>query len=62
MRIACALSVAAACVAACGDDGGGQTTSDGAVADSPSGGGAWSTGTAVVQGAIQETAAVGVAG
>jgi N-acetylneuraminic acid mutarotase len=61
MRIACALSVAAACVAACGDDGG-QTTIDGAVADTPSGGGAWSTGTPVAQGAIQETAAVGVAG
>jgi N-acetylneuraminic acid mutarotase len=58
MRIACALIV----VAACGDDGGGAAADakrDSVTGDPPMG---WTTGTAVAQGAIQETAAVGVAG
>src|SRR5215207_6743109 len=57
MRIACALFV----VAACGDDGGGATSDarTDTVTGDPMG---WTTGTAVAQGAIQETAAVGVGG
>lgn len=58
MRIACVLIV----VAACGDDGGGGTTIDAPLVDTPIGGGGWTSGTAVAQGAIQETAAVAVAG
>ncbi len=61
MRIACALIL----VAACGSDGGGDDgsgTPDGPRLDSPGFGGSWTTGTAVAQGSIQETAAVGVAG
>src|SRR5512139_2165983 len=49
-------------VAACGDDGGGGSSIDAPRGDTPGGGGGWMTGTAVAQGAIQETAAVGVAG
>jgi N-acetylneuraminic acid mutarotase len=58
MRIASALIL----VAACGDDGGGMTATDAGrdIGDPPANG--WTTGTAVAQGAIQETAAVGVAG
>lgn len=56
MRLACALVV----LAACGGNGG-SATSD-APRDTTAGGGAWSTGTAVARGAIQETAAVAVAG
>src|SRR5687767_10643090 len=59
MRTACALLV----LASCGDDGGGMTTIDSSVAiDAPPGSGAWTTGTAVAHGAIQETAAVAVSG
>jgi N-acetylneuraminic acid mutarotase len=59
MRIAWTLIV----LAACGDDGGGGASVDAARGDtSGSGGAGWTTGTAVAQGAIQETAAVGVAG
>jgi N-acetylneuraminic acid mutarotase len=50
---------------ACGDDGGGMTTVDAPalVIDAPPGGvGTWTTGMAVAHGAIQETAAVAVAG
>lgn len=54
MRVACALLA----IAACGDDGGASTD---AALDGPSSS-AWSTGTAVGHGAIQETAAVAVAG
>jgi N-acetylneuraminic acid mutarotase len=57
MRIACGLIM----LAACGDDGGGATADarGDTVTRDPMG---WTTGTAVAQGAIQETAAVGVAG
>jgi N-acetylneuraminic acid mutarotase len=57
MRIACALIV----VAACGDDGAGATSDAqrDSVTGDPMG---WTTGAPVAQGAIQETAAVGVAG
>src|SRR6187397_2660173 len=49
-------------LAACGDDGG-SATADAPRVDMPiSGGAGWTTGTPVAQGAIQETAAVGVAG
>lgn len=58
MRIACALVV----VAACGGDGEGVDAGGPTETDSPVAGGAWTTGTAVAQGAIQETAAVAVAG
>jgi N-acetylneuraminic acid mutarotase len=57
MRLACALAL----VAACGDDGGGATA-DARRDDTSVSPGRWSTGTAVAQGAIQETAAVAVAG
>lgn len=58
MRLACVLVV----LAACGDDGGGSTMIDAPRGDTPGGGGNWTTGTAVAHGAIQETAAVAVAG
>jgi N-acetylneuraminic acid mutarotase len=55
MRLACALVLAA-----CGGNSSSVTTD--AARDTSMGGNGWSTGTAVAQGAIQETAAVAVAG
>jgi len=60
MRIGWA-GIALGAVVACGDDAR-NTQLDAPRGDTSIGGGNWMTGTAVAQGAIQETAAVGVAG